>query len=289
MDRGMGRFWRILGLFAFLVGSFYFFSVLPWILRPKEPTLQQTQMAAPAPIRLNLPEPRPRLSPSPNGEWVLPAGENLCVPNKPDPNCVPSGMDRVADLIDSGRAEEARDLLLDLLKGHPRNVHLTNTLGLVYRHRFDDSELAGRYFRQALQTNPERADIAASLGELFAETRNFEEGQRFFRALVVKNPGNASLKVTLAELELTDGSLDRGITHLQQALSLEPDRASVYEMLADAQIRAGRHEGAATTLNRLLANFRAERRALAARGETTETVDLDIERVRAKLSELLVD
>lgn len=291
MDRGMKRSLRIVALFAVLLSSFYLLTLLPWLGKLTEERANQAQMAATAPLHLALPEPRQRKAGKPDarfGTRTLP--EHLtCQPGKADLNCVPAHMSRIPDLVEAGKYEEARDLLLEILKTHPGNVNASNTLALLYRHRFDDPERAERFFHLALEGNPDRTDVTNGLSELYLEGRGVTEGLRYFRILSARHPANASLKLALGALEIEDGAQDRAVSHLNQAIKMMPDMAKAYELLAEAHLKAGRPESAAASLKRLMSHYLEQKRALTSVNESTAGLDADIARVRARLSEVNVD
>lgn len=287
---GMKRPLRVVALTLLLLGTFYLISLLPWLGRLTEERTLQTQMAATAPIHLSLPEPRARESGLPEKRFgKSPNGGSGCSPGRPDPNCVPAQMNRVTDLIELGRFEEARDRLLDMLKALPGNVNALNTLGLLYRHRLDDPERAEHFFRLALQANPDRMDIAGALGDIYTESRSLNDGLRYFRGLDARHPNNANLKMALGALELEDGAQEKGVAHLRQAIRLMPDLARAYDLLADAHLRAGRPESAASTLQRLLHHYLDQKQKLTERNEPTTEMDSAIARVRASLTRISLE
>lgn len=283
----MQRFWRILALSAVLIGSFYVVSLIPWIGHFTEDRALLTRMAATTPFPARLPEPRARQLGRPKARSLAKSkGANSCLVKTNDPNCTPESMQRVTDLIELGRFEEARDLLLELLLAHPGNVNTLNTLALLFRHRLDDPEKAEHYFRLALEASPDRIDIAHGLGTLFTDSRHLADGLQYFRSLAVRHPDNANLKMTLATLELEDGSHDQAILHLSQALKIRPDTIAAYDILADAQIKGGWPEKAAATLKNLLWIHLERRKEISAARESTKDIDLEIARVRSRIVEI---
>lgn len=281
---------RTLSLVAILLGCFYLVTLLPWIGKFTEERTARTQMASTSPLRLALPEARPRAPVFPGARLTnVPEGSQDCNPNRPDPNCVPFGMDRVTDLIDAGKFEEARDLLLGMLKANPGNVNTANTLALLFRHRLDDPQRAEQYFRLALHGNLDRPDIMAGLTELYAETRTVRDGLSFFQKLNAQNPQNAHVKMALGSLELEDGNQERAIAYLREAIKFSPDLIPAYDLLADGQLKANRPELASATLRRLLHHYQDRKRELVEAGETSASLETEIKRVRARLAEIAGD
>ncbi len=284
----MTRALRTLTLIGILLGCVYLISLLPWIGKVTEDRATRTQMASTAPLQLALPEPRPRAPVRPGVKLTdVPQGVESCNPNRSDPDCVPSEMNRVTDLIEAGKFEEARDLLLGMLKANPGNVHTANTLALLFRHRLDDPQRAEQYFRLALQGNPDRPDIMAGLTELYAETRSVREGLAFFQGLSARNPENGHAKMALGSLELEEGSPERAISYLREAIKFSPDLIPAYDLLADSHLKANRPEQAAATLRRLLRHYIERRKEISEAGEASFPLDTEIKRVRARLAEIV--
>jgi tetratricopeptide (TPR) repeat protein len=280
----MKRPLRILALTAVLLVGFYLVSLLPWIGHFSEERAQQTNMASTAPIHFDVPEARIR-KPYYPGHGAK-KDQNDCETNGTDPDCIPAQMNRVTDLIDAGRFEEARDLLLEMLKARPGNANILNTLGLVFRYRLDDPERGEQYFKLALTASPDRMDIANQLEELYEDPRNRTDGIKFLSSLSAKNPQSPNLKLSLGSLELLDGANDSALNHLGQALRMEPDMLRGYDLLAEAQAKANLPENAVSTLERLLQIYLDQKKQLAVGGEGSASIDAEITRVRARIAEL---
>ena len=77
--------------------------------------------------------------------------------------------------FDSGHYEEARDLLLQLLKENPGNSAALRSLGLVST-RLGQPAQAFRYCQQAILANPQDAEAHFSLALLYLLHGNYEKG-----------------------------------------------------------------------------------------------------------------
>jgi len=277
----MRRFLRILALVSLFLGCLYVFTLLPWFGKLTEPAAQRTQMAAIAPLALNLPAPRPARAPN----EVVPYQGN-CPAGKKDINCVPQEMGRVTDLLDEGKNEEARDVLLQVLKDRPGNVNILSTLGLIYRHRLDNAEGAAEFFRRALEGNPDRMDVAGNLSEIYLESTDLREGIGAYRGLDKRHPRNGTLKMGLGELELEDGESEAAVYHLEQAVRLLPDVPRSYELLADAHLSNGHPERAIAALRKLIRLQTEWRQERLSQGIDTQGPDEEIRRLRSRLADL---
>lgn len=77
--------------------------------------------------------------------------------------------------FDTGRYEEARELLLQLLKESPGHPAALRSLGLVST-RLGQPAQAFRYYHQVLQANPQDAEAHFSLALLYLMHGNYEKG-----------------------------------------------------------------------------------------------------------------
>ncbi len=277
----MRRVLRILALISVFLGCLYIFTLLPWFGKLTEPTAQRTQMAATAPLPMKLPLARPSRA----VREAYPYQGN-CTAGKKDLNCVPQELGRVTDLIDEGKNEEARDLLLQVLKDRPGNVNALGTLGLIYLHRLDNPQAAANAFRRALEGNPDRMDVANNLSEIYLESPDLTEGIEVFRSIDKRHPRNGTVKLGLGELELEDGESEAAVYHLEQAVKLLPDVPRSYELLADAHLSNGHPERAIVAIRKLIKLQLEWRQERVLQGIDTEGPDEEIRRLRNRLADL---
>jgi hypothetical protein len=82
---------------------------------------------------------------------------------------------RAQAAYESGRHEEARDLLTAFLAGNPTSTAALRSLGWVST-RLGQPAQALRYFRQAIQIDPQNSEAHFSLALLYLQHGNYEHG-----------------------------------------------------------------------------------------------------------------
>ncbi|MBI4325083.1 MAG: tetratricopeptide repeat protein [Chloroflexi bacterium] len=157
---------------------------------------------------------------------------------------------------------------------------------------------AERLARQALQHDPDRADIHAFLGDLLIRQDRLEEARtRFGQALalhpkiergyrrlglvldrlgdrdgaqdayekaVALAPKDAQARLLLGRLLLDRGQAKPAAVHLAKACEIDPDSANAFYALAQAQLMLDDHDAAQSTLKTFQQLKRKEKQALDA-------------------------
>ena len=124
-----------------------------------------------------------------------------------DPSHHNARRDLAMVLVETGDASGAKDLLLDVLKADPRDTRALVILGNHYAKTDGDRETAERFFRRAVEVNPEDATAHNSLGGmLFENGLNNEAIAEFDRALELK-PDFPQPRYGKAMVFLGDGRL----------------------------------------------------------------------------------
>jgi predicted Zn-dependent protease len=262
-----------------LLGAGY--AVLNFRAEPplvKRRALSSAPRAATAPVSFSLPEPRQR-NPS---SWR----EGVCRTGQKDPNCMPEELDRITAALQEGRVEEARDLLLEVLKARPDNLTSLNLLAQLFRHRLDNPESAALYYQRSLEIDPDSHNTAGGLRDLYSESDRLTEGVEAFRKLAIRHPTSAYLWSSLGELELEEGNPYGAILHLEKASQVGPNLYPNQMTLAEAHLATGRPDRAIAVLRKLLRNQRAARHELVKSGESPEIIETLIGRTLDRIREL---
>jgi tetratricopeptide (TPR) repeat protein len=117
------------------------------------------------------------------------------------------------------------------------------------RGRLDEAETL---LREAHALQPRQAAISLNLGLLLAERGKGEEAQRFLRASLAADPGMAAAAFNLAIL-IGEARPAEAVTLARRAATARPEEPRYRWTLAYFQARSGDLEGAAATLEALLA------------------------------------
>ncbi|MCL2447549.1 MAG: tetratricopeptide repeat protein, partial [Polyangiaceae bacterium] len=177
-------------------------------------------------------------------------------------------LSRVDDLLrDQGSPAERVELYRTALPGADpaRRRMLLHRIGGIERHDLGDVDAAIATFCSALADDPDDADAAAALEELYAEAERWGDFATFLELRVARSTGDVerSARARLAEILALQGEEARAAIHCHRLLD-DPE-ASPAQL--DTVIRAGERL-ASTELLRLV----FERRAAAA-GDPREQVE----------------
>jgi tetratricopeptide (TPR) repeat protein len=123
----------------------------------------------------------------------------------------------------------------------PGSASAHNNLGIAFlddRHQ-PDSAIA--HFRQALQVQPQGADLHANLARALKERRDTLGAIAEYQQAVRLKPGDFENQNNLGQLWGRRGGLDSAISHLELATGLRPNRAEARSNLGIAYAMSGRN------------------------------------------------
>ncbi len=148
------------------------------------------------------------------------------------------------------RALNALDRALEL---NPRHPEALQALALVYQQQ-GESELANRYFEQALDAEPSftraRNNYAAFLYQQEQFPQACEQLERASQDAQYAN--RAQLFTNLGQCYLAIDELDKARERLQRAQSIDPRNPRGYLMLAELEISQGNYDQAWAPLQNYL-------------------------------------
>lgn len=155
-------------------------------------------------------------------------------------------------LITSGRYEDARPVLEELVQYDAQNVRVWTQLGIVYLMRKDYGTAAG-LFTRALGLAPEDESARYHLGLTCLATGEREKAEQEFHRIVQLHPENIKARTDLAVLLLSRGDLESALGELETCLATDPDysKALYYQALVWHQM--GRDAEAEMALKSLAA------------------------------------
>lgn len=149
-------------------------------------------------------------------------------------------------LFKTGRAEEAKQGLLDLLADDGEDPHVHFLLGLVER-RLGDSDAARKRLLLAVEGLPEYPPIHHQLGVLAEATSPEAARAHFLRALELDSDFRRT-RFRLATLERNAGRCETALEHYRQVLDAEPAHARARFGLVACQLREDRWESSLAEL-----------------------------------------
>ncbi len=142
-----------------------------------------------------------------------------------------------------GRYEAARDLLRELIPGHPGLADLHNNLGvsLLALGQFQE---AADSFREATRLQPGMARAHANLGVALDHLGMKVAGLRHLLTATELEPDNLALRIYLARALLESGHLDTAERTFATVRAARPDDPDATAGLAAIAERRGDHAGA---------------------------------------------
>lgn len=142
-------------------------------------------------------------------------------------------------LEESNRYDQAEGVYLDLLEEDPDNVKARSSLALLYE-RTGRTELAVQEFRVLSRTSPDLAEeFFLSRGKEARKAREYQKAERFFKRAVDINPQFAQGYAELGTNSFLAGNFDESKKYFLQALALEPQRGEFHHYLGLAQEKQG--------------------------------------------------
>jgi tetratricopeptide (TPR) repeat protein len=146
-----------------------------------------------------------------------------------------------AALINSGKAREARDLLVAGLAKRPKpEAGLLYLLAAAERtlRNFDAASAAARRLREAFPADRRSYMLEAQIAE---ESGRLPEAEKVLRELLSKDPLDADALNYLGYMLAERGEkLDEAVDLVQRALKVEPENPSFLDSLGWAYLKAGK-------------------------------------------------
>lgn len=130
-------------------------------------------------------------------------------------------------LIDKGRIEEAKTAVIDAKKANPDDKSLLMTEANLYL-KLNDMETYSRLVGEVLQNDPNNAELVFNLGVISSNSNKLEEAEKYYKKALEINPNYFDANLNLAELKLrTD---EKFVTEMNKLGTSEKDNKR-YEVL----------------------------------------------------------
>jgi Flp pilus assembly protein TadD len=143
----------------------------------------------------------------------------------------------------TGHLDEAFEHYQFVLKYRPRHTEALGNLGWIYQCR-GEWELAERYYRQALATDPALATATYSLVGLLERQGRIAEAADCLEAYTAKRPEDATMRCELGVVYARQGRAEPARSQFVQALALAPDDLRARHGLAVVLVQMGRGDEA---------------------------------------------
>jgi tetratricopeptide (TPR) repeat protein len=130
-------------------------------------------------------------------------------------------------LIDKGRIEEAKTAVTDAKKANPDDKSLLLTEADLYM-KLNDFETYTRIVNEVLQNDPNNVDLIYNLGVISSNANKLEDAEKYYKKALEINPNYFDANLNLAELKLrTD---EKFVTEMNKLGTSEKDNKR-YEVL----------------------------------------------------------
>ena len=157
------------------------------------------------------------------------------------------------ELFQKKEFNDARDIVLNLLDKAPDNIHLLNSLGIIYFNQnqfeksadcykriialndknaqaqyglgvcyqsLDNNELALRQYKKAIELDPEYIDAFNNLGLLYSSLKNYDEAEKCFNSALKCNSKYSNSIINLGTIKLHKDDFDSALDYFNKALKV---------------------------------------------------------------------
>ncbi len=156
---------------------------------------------------------------------------------------------KIADLLNKDkRANDAIQVLQDILKKNPEYYKATNLLGeiLYTNERYKE---AINVYMNALRYNPGNYDLYYNLGMVCTMVNDFQRAKEFYQKAAQINSLLYNAKLSLGQIALIAGDLDEAEEYFKESIKGEDTESGSYYYLAQVAILKGDKEKATNYMN----------------------------------------
>jgi arylsulfatase A-like enzyme/Flp pilus assembly protein TadD len=152
-------------------------------------------------------------------------------------------VEKGGQLIQGGRAKEAKELLLPFVAKDPTNPRLWHQLGKA-EAQLGDLEGASRSLRKALALDEKADFIRLAFAELLERTGDLAGAKRELALILAANPRAADATIALSAIFVREKSFDESERVLLEAWRAGVKDPDLFDRLGNHRLRAGRKDEA---------------------------------------------
>ena len=134
------------------------------------------------------------------------------------------------ELVNSGKVNEAKHKLEEILKDHPDHDIALAELGMIYALDLKDPQTAKSYFEKSLALNVDNKAALAELLNIYEDETGSPDNLKFLQSLAENNPNNSHISLGVGHM-LMDSSPREALNHLESAAN--NGMVSAYDDLAE--------------------------------------------------------
>ena len=149
---------------------------------------------------------------------------------------------QAAELMETD-AEQAREILLKVLKIDPENISGLSNSGYIYMVRKEYPKAIEAYLKVA-DLAPNLPDTFFNLGYVYAVSKNYQQAKNMYRRVVKLNPAFTDEALfNLAVINQKLGEHKQCIKNLEQAIAFNPGNESARNYLHRLKKKTGDKQG----------------------------------------------
>jgi tetratricopeptide (TPR) repeat protein len=134
--------------------------------------------------------------------------------------------------VNTGRHEEAVQLITQALKIKPVDAQAHGNIGLAYQ-RMEKLALAEHHFRKSIEINANNPAMWNSLGNVLREKGQASEAVKVYESTLKVNGNYAQCWTNLSQALVDLGEFDRAFQAVSRALQIDPGLAESHNQLAE--------------------------------------------------------
>lgn len=148
-------------------------------------------------------------------------------------------IDLAAGMMNEGQYEQAKEILIEIVRQNPDNVFVHFILGRAYtflnqRHRAQEE------FLQVIRLNPEYGDVRVCLGIVYLEEGEYEKALQVFTESLALNADQYEVYYNLGLTYTRLGEENKALEYFQQALAIKNDQPDIYNNMGVLLANQGR-------------------------------------------------
>ncbi len=156
-------------------------------------------------------------------------------------------IDMALDLLNNGLAEQAYDLIEQVLRDHPDSAeaHLTLAKLMIRSGAFPDAE---RELRQAVGLNPKLVEGHYLLAGVLAQRKDYAAAERSYLRAIELKPAYGLAHYNLGDCRLKKGDRSGAAAAFRDAIRVRPDLALAHQELGALLLEDGKADEAVPLL-----------------------------------------
>jgi len=160
-------------------------------------------------------------------------------------------IDSVIALHSNGQIRESLQTSELLINKYPHEAFFYNLSGVCYAD-LSQLETAVRYYHQALNINPDYAEVHSNLGNVLQDIGQLDEAVSSFQRALEIQPDYLEAHYNLGILLQNIGQLDAAVNSYEQALKINPDYTKAHFNLGMALKTLGQLDAAVNSYEKVL-------------------------------------